>query len=155
MSTISVSETVAVTTAIVAVLALIYQIRIAKRQTQIQTFLIYTDRYRDVLRRLPPDIMSPHFNLDDLVEARKEDTRRAILDYFDLCSEEFYLWSHSLVGKEVWRLWSEGMKSQISKDAFRSEWGTAKQQRSYDSKFVDYMESLLHSGKAGGDDLVS
>lgn len=50
--------------------------------------------------------------------------RAAVIDYFNLCSEEYFLYEEGFVTKRVWRAWSAGMKQWYAKSAvIQRIWG--------------------------------
>lgn len=144
------SDTIQLTAVLVAVVAIIVSSvfssktikasqDIAKQQYKLQFFAEYTKRYQDLILHMPKDI-------DDRPLNDKEAETFMRL-YFDLCSEEYYLYKHDGIDEEVWGLWVDGMKTAMSRIKFREFWKELHSH--YDDKdFVNFMyEDVINKSK--------
>jgi len=102
----------------VAVAALAWQVYLSNRQSKMQTFLTYTQRYQDILINLPIGVESDNFSIENLEEKEREHILRWIRAYFDLCSEEYFLNKNKLLDENAWQLWESGMTHSLKKPAF-------------------------------------
>jgi hypothetical protein len=77
-------------------------------------------------------------------ECTKEDKDYYRRLYIDLCSEEFFLESKGYLYKEIWEVWSEGMKLNVNEDQdYKKIWETDK--GFYDEKFRDFFDSFFEN----------
>ena len=132
--------------AIIAVLALCWQIIQSNRQSRMQSFLIYTQRYQDILINLPIGVESKNFTLDK-DEKEREHMLRWLRAYFDLCSEEYHLHKTGLIQKKVWNLWEAGMKDSLQKPAFVEAWKEIQANNYYNKKFSNFIAGLIQNNK--------
>ncbi len=64
-------------------------------------------------------------DLEDLEAIHEElgsEHRKIIVDYFNMCAEEYLFRSRGYIPDEVWRSWCQGMLDYISVEPFRSIW---------------------------------
>jgi hypothetical protein len=126
---------------IVSVFVLWKQLGKLSDQLFMQQFADYTKRYQDIILHFPEDINKHDF--DFVGRSDYHQTMRYIRAYFDLCFEEWYLNERHLIDKETWVVWGGGMKTALSKTAFRQAWEIIKNDTSYGKKFENYIASLL------------
>ena len=63
--------------------------------------------------------------------------------YFDLCSEEFYLKEKKRwIEKELWQEWEQGIRYYMGKPAFREVWREVRNEEDYYTGFVLFMDGL-------------
>ena len=107
---------------------------IAKQQFQFQFFAEYTKRYQDLMLSMPKDLdTSSIFNKD-------VDTYMRL--YFDLCSEEYYLHSQGVIDDFIWGLWTEGIKTEMNKQEYKTAWKALGGY--YDNRsFISFMSDLI------------
>ena len=82
-----VTDGIALIAACVAIAALLWQINTSINQSKIQTYLTYTQRYRDIVINFPIGVESSTFNLPTDDE-QLDSLLRWLRAYFDLCSEQ-------------------------------------------------------------------
>lgn len=64
--------------------------------------------------------------------------------YFDLCSEEFYLKEKKRwIEKELWQEWEQGIRYYMGKPAFREAWREVRNEEDYYTSFVQFMDGLV------------
>lgn len=74
---------------------------------------------------------------DTLLEIEKAGTaqtlqhRQAIVDYFNLCAEEYLFFKQGYLISEVWRSWCRGMIYYMEMEPFRSLWEEERMSDSY------------------------
>ena len=107
----------------------IYNFRQTKKleheSKQLAFFSEYTKRYQDIMLNI-------YRNPNQIVYQRL---------YFDLCSEEYYLFTKRLLPKEVWGIWLDGMKMQMKQQNFQSAWRTFSVD--YDADFRDFVNKKI------------
>lgn len=137
-----ISDYIALCAAIVAIVALAWQIWTSNKQSKMHTFLAYTQRYQDIVKNFPIGVESKDFELSK-EKNEKESLLRWMRSYFDLCSEEYYLNENKFIDNKVWILWEGGIKDSISKPAFVQAWNIIQDNGYYDSKFANYINDLI------------
>lgn len=71
-------------------------------------FMDFTKRYNDWISSIPLDLN------DGNGSSGNHRTKNHVRMYFDLCSEEYYMYRKGLIEDVVWKYWTEGMR-----DAFK------------------------------------
>ena len=138
---------------IVALLAIWWQLSMLKRQLTLQQFSDYTKRYQEIVQRFPEDVNEPAFQLDG--RGDYDQTMRAMRTYFDLCFEEWYLNNRHFIDVRIWNIWLDGMKTALSKAAFRQAWCKISKDTKYGEDFETFVAALIpkeipaKSGKSG------
>ena len=124
------------------------------KQLKVAVFLDFTRRYADIVDRLPHDIRVAPFEaeLSELSESDRAATEVAILSYFNLCSEEYYLHSEKFVTKRIWSLWLRGLRRSLEIPAVRYVWQEARLRYYADfrKKVDDYISATPPSGTSPG-----
>ena len=118
------------------------QLRSLSQQTRLQNFSDYTKRYQEIVLNFPEDINSESFSFEE--RADREKTMRYMRAYFDLCFEEWYLYKSGLIGSEFWCIWEGGIKTAVSKSAFRQAWKIIKNSNTeYGHEFDKFIEAKM------------
>ena len=77
-------------------------------------------------------------------EALDTEFLRAVNDYFNLCSEEYYFYCEGYIPAVVWRSWVSGMKHFFKHERIREIWG---EESEYESEsyygFKEYVNKEL------------
>ncbi|MBF0585316.1 hypothetical protein INT08_06660 [Prosthecochloris sp. N3] len=133
------SEAISVLAVFVALVALWWEVKQNTQQAKIQNFLAYTQRYQEIMANLPCDIDRDSFSLDSLDLQKKEYVLRWIRAYYDLCSEEYYLYRQRLIDKNVWLLWEMGMKDSFNRRGFVEGWEFVQSNQYYSKSFAEYV----------------
>ena len=72
--------------------ALLFTVSNFRKQLQLNFFAEYTKRYQEIILRFPESINQDAFDFDTLQKNDRDITLRYMRAYFDLCSEEYFLW---------------------------------------------------------------
>jgi ABC-type multidrug transport system fused ATPase/permease subunit len=74
-------------------------------------------------------------NLSQIAEAKNskinEQDKKLLIDYFNLCAEEYLYYTKGYIDPVVWRAWHNGMKAIINVQHIRDVWNSEKQTDSY------------------------
>jgi len=109
---------VATTVTAGAVLLAWWQIREAKKQA-LTTFEDSLAReYREIAQRLPIAALLG----EDLDKAQQDKALEKFFHYIDLSNEQAFLRLSGRVSAETWNNWRDGIKSNLSKPAFKKGW---------------------------------
>lgn len=102
-------------------------------------FSEYTKRYQEIVLNFPESINQQDFDFDSLTKAERDKTLRCMRAYFDLCSEEYFLWKEGNIDKNTWREWESGIRYAFSKTAFRKAWETLRLDTIYYGEFTEWL----------------
>jgi hypothetical protein len=72
------------------------------KQLRLNFFVDYTKRYQEIIINLPENINSRDFKYKNLSDKDRDKTLRLMRAYFDLCSEEFYLYENKHIDSYIW-----------------------------------------------------
>src|SRR5689334_7030696 len=111
-SVMAIGDWAAVAAVLVAGAAIATSLRSVRDQLRISTFLAYTERYSEVMARLPFEARRPGsgYSLARVNEDERETVLSAFRDYFNLCSEELWLHRSRWIDKRTWDIWHSGMR---------------------------------------------
>ena len=59
------------------------------------------------------------------------DERNILVDYFNLCGEEYFYFKHGFIYPDVWRAWRNGIRSYLEEERIRSFWDQELESNSY------------------------
>ncbi len=100
----------------------VLQLRSLRKQINLQNYSDYTKRYQEIILNFPENVNSPDFKLSSLNKDSRDKTMRYMRAYFDLCFEEWDLNNRRLIDKSSWKVWEGGIKTALSKTAFKQAW---------------------------------
>ena len=108
-------------------------------------FSEYTKRYSEIMLGLPNCVHEKQFVYSEHDKTETEMILRYMRIYFDLCSEEFYLFSQGYIEENVWKDWKEGIEMALKKDAFKIAWENLyKNKKTIESQFyIDFNKEIL------------
>jgi len=121
-------------------LGLNQQTKLQIQQMKLQTYSDYTRRYEAIVTRLPEDVNSDSFVL--IGRCDYDPTMRAMRSYFDLCFEEWDLRKKELIDDTFWSTWKGGIKTAMSKPAFKQAWEITKSSSGFGNDFATFLETL-------------
>lgn len=126
--------------------ALIIAIHQFKKQLHLNFFADYTKRYQEIILNFPEGINRKDFKISNQPEDVRDKTLRYMRAYFDLCSEEYFLWRKKNIDDETWGEWETGIKFAFSKPAFQEAWRTLNLDTIYYGKFSEYVANEMPKG---------
>ena len=92
----------------------------------------------------PENINEEDFSFETLKPEIKEKTLRYMRAYFDLCSEEYFLWKNKYIDDKVWKEWKSGIEYAMSKTAFQEAWKDyIKINTIYYDNFTKFINNIL------------
>jgi hypothetical protein len=107
-----------------------------KKQLQLQFFSDYTKRYQEIILNLPESINEKSFDINKLDKEIKDKTLRYMRAYFDLCSEEYFLWKNGHIDDSAWQEWKSGIRFAFTKPAFKQAWEILRKDTIYYGDFT-------------------
>jgi len=140
-------EYVAISVSLIGVavptIALFVTINQFKKQLQLSVFSDYTKRYQEIILNFPACIGRRDFDFSALDSITRDNVLRYMRAYFDLCSEEYYLWEDKCIADKVWREWESGIKYAFSTTAFIQGWKLIGFGADYYARFACYVNSII------------
>jgi hypothetical protein len=102
----------------IGVLLAWWQIRLAKQQATTQFEDTIAREYREIALRLPVKALLEE-QLDD---KQHNEELENFYHYIDLTTEEIFLRQQNRIGFQTWSNWRDGIKSNLTKPAFKKAW---------------------------------
>lgn len=140
----SIAEAAAV---VVGTIALIASLRGIRNELWLHTFTEYTARYSEILAELPPESGFPDslFELEGLEPEERAESLRQLRRYFNLCSEELYLFTNKKIDEGTWKIWADGIKTAMTRPYFQGAWRHLRHDYQYFPDFLTFMDSFEES----------
>lgn len=110
---------------IVAALAFCYfaqQQKLAEMSLFKELFMDFNRRYDSLNDRLLQVVKSSRGFDETDRQTIDEMDRQTIVDYCNLCAEEYLFFSEGYIHREVWRSWCRGMLWYFEREPFRTVW---------------------------------
>jgi len=126
------------------VAALFFTVRNFRKQLQLTFFAEYTRRYQEIVLNFPVSINEKDFDFDKLDTKERDKTLRYMRVYFDLCSEEYYLWKSRHIDDKTWKEWESGIKYAFSKTSFRNGWEKITMDTKYYKDFSIFVSKCIN-----------
>jgi hypothetical protein len=120
----------------------IYQvIPLFRRQTDVDVFLSYTQRYNEIMSLWPKKTWGYRFD-QDLIPEEDDEATLAVLQYLNLCSEEYHPFSRGLLSREVWGIWEGEIIRTLASQLMRREWSKLRDEYSSFPAFMAFVERV-------------
>ena len=139
------SNLATVISSLLSLFALFYAILSFKKQTHLIFFSEYTKRYNEIIFNMPSNIFDENFNLNGLEPREKEQLIKLFRSYFNLCSEEYFLYKTNILSKKVWIEWEGGIIANLKTTSFISAWNILENEfkTKYYKNFTVYIEKII------------
>jgi hypothetical protein len=126
---------------IAGVLTLITTIITYRRKMNAQVFMKYTERYERILGQFPDEARDARFDAK-ILPPQSSKLRLCVLQYLNLCSEEFYLMKNGYLDKGLWRIWEGDLTRIIRSPLLQREWRSLRPEFEAHHDFLEYVESV-------------
>lgn len=110
-----------------------------KKQLSLSLFSEYTKRYQEIILNFPESVNQEDFDFNLLGKDERDKTLRYMRAYFDLCSEEYFLWKKGHIDDDTWREWESGIRYAYTKTAFKQAWLTLHLDTIYYGQFTKWL----------------
>lgn len=107
----------------IAVLLIFWQILLSKQQAITAFEDDLTKQYRDIIKNIPLEALLGE-NLDNATYTK---TLNHFYHYIDLCCQQVFLRQNNRINKNTWENWRNGIKSNLSRPAFKKAWEEIKE----------------------------
>lgn len=107
---------------IIGIIAFFRGITTYNKQMNAQVFLQYAKRYDEIMNSFPRNARLARIKSSEALPKPSGELTICVLRYFNLCSEEFYLYESKYLSKKVWNVWTDEMIRTWQTPLFRREW---------------------------------
>jgi hypothetical protein len=138
---------------VVSALAIAAGLKSVRDQLRVTVFLTYTDRYARIMSGIPFEARQPGGSYR--LASRPEDERIRVLgafrEYFNLCSEEKWLYEHRKIDRATWDMWVSSMQIVAQFPCFPEAWQALGFEYDCYNEFQDFVDKKLlpHSVASG------
>ena len=119
-----------------------------RRHTRVfQTYvaLEFFRRYADISKAMPDRLRFAKYeaNTSPVSDEEWRQITRSMIEYGNLCSEEFALWEQGRIPTDIWQVWKDAIRENFETEIWRATW--AEVSREYESfkPFMSFMKKLL------------
>jgi len=137
---------------VISALAIAAALKGVRDQLRVTIFLTYTERYSKIMNEVPFEARQPGSGYR--LTSRPDDERTRVLEafreYFNLCSEEMWLYKHRRIDRETWNIWEQGMRQVARFPSFLESWQVLNIEYEYYDDFQRFItrEMIPYSGQA-------
>ncbi|MBN9352688.1 MAG: hypothetical protein J0H04_01400, partial [Hyphomicrobium denitrificans] len=110
-----------------------------------QVCIEFFRRHSEITDRMPDPLrLAKYFAYNGAIdEEERKALLRSMIQYCNLCSEEFALHARGRVPTDIWRIWEDGIFENFEAPIWRELWSeVAKEYRSYEP-FWQFMNELV------------
>lgn len=118
-----------------------------REEQRLRVFMTYSQRYADVMQRLPDSVRDTTKSIfdEDPPESEMAIVKNSMRQLFGIFSDEFYLNSKGLIEKRVWGWWEGGMEYHMGQKSYRDVWFKIFRE-GYEEDFVSLIDSFAKKG---------
>lgn len=136
----------AIITLVLTAAALLFGLWSFGKQMNCQVFLAYNERYERVIRAFPPGSLESRLRLGETLPERSEELSICLLRYFNLCSEEFFLYRQGFLSKKIWAIWEPEIIRMFRSPVLRREWQRIRVESKAYPDFFAFVERAQANG---------
>jgi len=119
-----------------------------KRDTYAKMFIEYTKRFENIMQSFPDDNWTLRLNLNSTTESEiSPKMRLSILQYLNLCSEEYHLWKKGYLAQDVWEIWEKELIRTLQSPLFQKEWKLIATEFEAYEEFCNYVNDVQQREK--------
>ena len=133
--------------AFITAIALYKTVSNFKKQLQLNFFAEYTKRYQEIMLNFPEIINEDNFDFNNLDKEIRDRIKRYMRAYFDLCSEEYFLWKNKNIDEKTWKEWKSGIEYAFSKNSFQQGWELITLDTMYYADFANFVNEIITNNK--------
>src|SRR5262245_11019111 len=118
---------------------------------QTQVALEFFRRYADISKTMPDRLRFAKYEEDNspLSDEDRRKLRRSMIEYGNLCSEEFALWQKGRIPDDIWEVWQDGISENFETAIWRSTWAEVSREFESFVAFMKFMKELLLKAEIG------
>lgn len=119
---------------VVTILSLVVSSSFLIQRQKLQETKLFNDLFQQFNSRyddLNECLLQIKTKKDDENDQLNDHEESKLVDYFNLCAEEYLFYKRGYIPPEVWRAWREGMRFYMEDQRIRSQWEREKKTESY------------------------
>lgn len=126
-----------------AAVAIYASLRGIRNDLWLQMFTEYTSRYSAITSELAQGLRTKQGPcLQELADSEREKALGTMRRYFNLCSEEMYLFVNKKIDKKTWSIWSKGIEGAMARPFFDEAWTALRDDYQFFPDFIEYMDGI-------------
>jgi hypothetical protein len=131
--------------AFLTMLGTIMTLRRNTRVLQIQVALEFFRRYADISKSMPDRLRFAKYkkSTSPLSDDKRHQITRSMIEYGNLCSEEFALWRQGRFPADIWEVWKDAIREYFEAEIWRATWSEVSREYASFEPFMDFMKRLL------------
>ena len=117
-----------------------------RRALQTQSALEFYRRYDDIAARMPNELRLPAYASTDWSQLPADIAVKmelALIDYFNLSSEEFALYRDGRLARDTWSVTQHEIRGKLIKPLWREDWQRVRREYTSDPAFVALIDRLI------------
>lgn len=118
-------------------------IQMRVRSERLQFYAFFWKKWDRILEALPHGIFEPDF---DASTHDREALIVTLRSYFDLCAQEYFMYTEGVIEESIWANWKRGLISCMSLPIFRETYAQLKVEMSH-PEFHEWLADELASGE--------
>ena len=123
-----------------------------RRQTRVfQTYvaLEFFRRYAEISKAMPDRLRLAKYIADTspISDEEQRSIIRSMIEYGNLCSEEFALWEQGRVPAEIWEIWTNGIAEHFETEIWREAWAQVSPAYESYKPFIGFMNQLVQKAE--------
>ena len=101
------------------------------QKQKLEELKVFRDIFRECNERY--DALNERLSLigDSRDDSLTSEQQQLLVDYFNLCGEEYLYYQRGMIDPDVWRSWSNGMKTILKAKQVKKFWDEEKKTNSY------------------------
>jgi hypothetical protein len=138
---------------VVSAFAIAAALKGVRDQLRVTVFLTYTERYAKIMNGVPFEARRPgsKYRLNLQPADERDRVLSAFREYFNLCSEEMWLYEHRRIDQATWRIWERGIQQVAQFPSFWEAWEFLSCEYDYYEKFQEFVTGGILQHKLGSD----
>jgi hypothetical protein len=131
--------------AFLTMLGTIMTLRRNTRVLQTHVALEFFRRYADISKSMPDRLRFAKYEKSTSPPPDEEwrQIARSMIEYGNLCSEEFALWRQGRIPADIWEVWKDAIRENFEAQIWRDTWAEVSREYASFEPFMDFMKKLL------------
>ncbi len=127
-------------TLVVGVASAIISVRAYFRQENSQMIRYFLGEYGRIVRSYPRG--TRHARLGASLPPVSDEMTEVVLEYLNLCSQEYLMWKQGYLDSRIWAIWRAEMVKTIRSPLYRREWKILASEFDSDPAFQSFVEDI-------------
>jgi hypothetical protein len=136
-----ISQFAAIVSVIFAALSIRSNTRLSRKQWNVDTFNIYSERYQAVVDNFPDDAYYNRFD-ESKLPPRSPQLTIAVRKYLFILSSVHYLFAQGYLDDSIWQVWRIDMARTLNSPLITREWPEVKSEFQNFKAFTQFVEDI-------------